>query len=167
MAKADKYLVHTAGKTADDSFPFRHPFNANSHLALLPLSDQVGLQRMGISIGRIPPGKEGFLPHAHAGQEEFIFVLEGEGVLTIDNEKTSLSPGDFVGFPTDGAVHHVSNESNAEFVYLMGGERTATDVAYFPTIGKKGFWADGTMRYVDDEAITALKPEDFVARKDG
>lgn len=165
MAKADKYIVRTADKTADDSFPFRHPFNPNSQLGLMPLSDQTGLQRMGISIGRIPPGKEGFLPHAHAGSEEFIFVLEGEGVLTLDDEKTPIAAGDFVGFPTDGTVHHVANDGDKDLVYLMGGERTATDVAYFPTIGKKGFWADGTMRYVDDEAVTALKPEDFVAHK--
>ncbi len=166
MAKADKYVVRTSDKTASDSFPFQHPLNSNSRLNLLPLSDFTGMQRLGVSIGRIPPGKEGFLPHAHTTQEEFIYILEGTGTLSLDDEVTTLNPGDFVGFPTDGMVHHLANDGTADLVYLMGGERTATEVSDFPTLNMKGFWANGEMRYVKNEHAAPLKPEDFAAKPD-
>ncbi len=165
MSDLEKYVVRTAGVPKEQTFHFNHPLNSQSELYLLPMSDRSGMQRLGVSIGRIPPGKEGFIPHAHAGQEEFIFVLEGEGTLTIDDAETKVVPGDFVGFPCDGAVHHLQNKGASDFVYLMGGERTATDVASFPTIGKKGFWANGTMHYVDEAAAETYRPEDFAAKK--
>lgn len=97
------------------------------------------------------------------GQEEFIFVIEGEGTLTIDGDSTKIGPCDYVGFPIDGAIHHLANNGSADLVYLMGGERTTTDVARFPTIAKSGFWANGTMHYVDDGDVKSLKPEEFAA----
>ena len=162
--KTSRYIVKTSSQADEDYFPFSHPLGNESKMFLLPLSDRVGLRRLGLSIGRIPPGKEGFLPHAHAGQEEFVFVLSGVGTLTIEEEEATVEAGDFVGFPTDGAVHHLKNGSTSDFVYLMGGERTSTDVVHFPTIRKTGFWADGSMHYVDDDEIETLAPEDFAAK---
>ncbi|MEX3007089.1 cupin domain-containing protein [Hoeflea sp. TYP-13] len=166
MSKTEQHIVRTSEIPPEQTFHFSHPLNSNSEMRILPLSDRVGLKRLGVSIGRIPAGREGFLPHAHAGQEEFIFVLEGEGTLTIDGESAIIVPGDYAGFPTDGAIHHLANNGSGDLVYLMGGERTATDVAYFPTAGKTGFWANGAMHYVDDTAVTAYKPEDFAASGD-
>ncbi|MCP4315704.1 MAG: cupin domain-containing protein [Hyphomicrobiales bacterium] len=166
MSKAEKHIVRTSEIPPEQTFHFSHPLNESSEMRIMPLSDRVGLKRLGVSLGRIPAGKEGFLPHAHAGQEEFIFILEGQGALTIDGESTIVGPGDYAGFPTDGAVHHLENRGSEDLVYLMGGERTATDVAYFPTLGKTGFWANGAMHYVDDVAAQAFRPQDFAASKD-
>lgn len=166
MAKTDKHVVRTSDIPTEQTFHLHHPLNENSDMRIMPLSDRVGMKRMGVSLGRIGPSKEGFLPHSHAGQEEFIFILEGEGTLTIDGETALVGPGDFVGFPTDGAVHHLENQGSADLVYLMGGERTLTDVSHFPTLGKTGFWVNGAMHFVDDEHIAAFKPEDFAAKKD-
>ena len=126
MSKPEQYIVRTSQVPTERMFHFSHPLNSDSEMRLLPLSDSAGLKRLGVSIGRIPPGKEGFLPHAHAGQEEFVFVLEGEGRLSIDGETTTIGPGDFVGFPTDGAVHHIVNESS-EGLRLPDGWRTHDD----------------------------------------
>ena len=166
MSKPEQYIVRTSQVPTERMFHFSHPLNADSKMRLLPLSDAAGLKRLGVSIGRIPPGKEGFLPHAHAGQEEFVFVLEGEGRLSIDGETATIEPGDYVGFPTDGAVHHIVNESSEDFVYLMGRERTTTNVAFFPTVGKAGFGANGAMHYVDATVVEAYRPQDFAATKD-
>lgn len=165
MADQQKHVVRTSEIPPEQAFHFSHPLNENSEMRILPLSDRVGMKRLGISLGRIAPGKEGFLPHCHAGQEEFIFILEGEGTLTIDGEAVIVRPGDYAGFPTDGAVHHLENKGSTDLVYLMGGERTSTDVAHFPTVGKTGFWANGAMHYVDAEAVSAYRPEDFAAKK--
>lgn len=163
MSKPDGYVVRTSQVPTERMFHFSHPLNDRSEMHLLPLGDAVGLKNIGVSIGRIPAGREGFLPHAHAGQEEFVFVLEGQGRLTVDGDSTTIGPGDFIGFPIDGAVHHIANDGPGELVYLMGGQRTAADVAYFPTIGKTGFWANGAMHFVDDEAVKAFRPQDFAA----
>lgn len=165
MSKKQTYVVRTSQIAPETAFHFSHPLNPNSDMRLVPLSDQTGMQRMGVTLGRIPPGKEGFLPHSQVSQEEFIFILEGEGHLTIDGDVTVVGPGDFAGFPTDGAVHHLENKGSADLVYLMGGERTAAEVARFPTLGKTGFWADGAMHFVDDADVTAVRPEGFAARK--
>ena len=167
MSKTENHVVRTSEIPPEQTFHFSHPLNQNSEMRIMPLSDRVGMKRLGISIGRITPGKEGFLPHSHAGQEEFIFILEGEGTLTIDDETVTVGPGDYAGFPTDGAVHHLENKGSADLVYLMGGERTPADVAYFPTIGKTGFWANGAMHFVDNDAVAAFRPEDFAARNKG
>ncbi|WP_419909762.1 cupin domain-containing protein [Hoeflea sp.] len=163
MSKTEQYVVRTSTIAPEQTFHFSHPLNRQSEMRIMPLSDRIGLKRIGVSIGRIPPGKEGFLPHAHTAQEEFVFVLEGEGTLTIDGDSTTIGPGDYVGFPTDGCVHHIENKGTQDLVYLMGGERTTADVAYFPTVGKTGFWAKGAMHYVDDTAVATYSPEDFAA----
>ena len=164
--KAEDYVVRSRSLTDAEAVPIRHPLNPQSDVRLHMLSDRVGMQRVQLSLGRIPAGKESFLPHAHCSQEEFIFVLEGQARLEIDGEAVALGPGDYAGFPTDGAVHHLFNDGPEELVYLMGGERTAVEVSRFPTLGKTGIWTDGTMRYVDQDAGQAFGIQDFVKRPD-
>lgn len=160
----DSYVVRLSELKDTDYVPIAHPLAADSSIHLLPLSDRVGLSRLGLNVGRMPPGQRSFLPHAHAAQEEFVFIISGVGVLVIDEEEDEVRAGDFVGFPTDGSVHQLRNDGTSDLVYLMGGERTSMDVVSFPTIGKKGFWANGVMSYVNDDDVQAFAPEDFVVR---
>lgn len=162
----EKHVIRTKELKPQEILPFTHPLNPNSAIAFVPLSDRIGMARAQLGLGRIPPGKESFIPHAHSAQEEFVFILEGEGVMEIDGEEVRVGPGDYVGFPIDGAVHQLYNRSDADLLYLMGGERTPTDFSRFPTIGKVGVWAEGTMRYIDEEAAQSFKPDDFVQPKD-
>lgn len=162
MKTPGDYVVRTAALGPDDGFPLSHPLNPRSALRLVPLGDRVGLERIGISLGRIPPGAESFVPHAHATQEEFLFILEGEGEVLIGEGRTPVRAGDFVGFPTDGAAHQLFNTGDRDLVYLMGGQRTPADVAHFPTLGKVGVWSEGVMRYFDADAALEMRPEDFV-----
>lgn len=160
----ESYIVRTRRLPEQDGFRFAHPFNPNSDLKMTPLSDRVGMQRAQLTLGRITPGKESFIPHAHAAQEEYIFILEGGGEIEINGARAAVGPGDYVGFPIDGAVHQLYNTGAGELVYLMGGERTLTDVSSFPTIGKIGVWAEGAMRYIDEAAARKLRPGDFVKK---
>ncbi len=164
--KPEDYVVRSRSLADAESVPIRHPLNPQSDVRLQMLSDRVGMQRVQLSLGHIPAGKESFVPHAHCTQEEFIFILEGQGRLEIDGQAVALGPGDYVGFPTDGAVHHLINDGSEDLVYLMGGERTAVEVARFPTLGKTGIWADGAMRYVDQDAGESYSVQDFVKRPD-
>src|SRR5262249_41502906 len=127
----------------------KHPLNPNSELFMQRLSDRVGMKRAQLSLARVPPGKESFIPHSHTVEEEFVFILEGEGIAEIGDARVAVGPGDYMGFPTDGTVHHLINSGKTDLVYLMGGERAATDVARFPTVGKVAVIDEKGMTFYD------------------
>jgi uncharacterized cupin superfamily protein len=136
----------------------RHPKNDASDLRMTRLSDPTGMERCGVSIARVPPGKESFVPHHHTQQEEWVYVLSGSGEALIGEDHFAVGPGDFLGFPCDGVVHHLRNVGDEDLVYLQGGERQGGDVGIFPTIGKIGvpFMKQGEMVFIDDSQVERL-----------
>jgi uncharacterized cupin superfamily protein len=136
MTEAPKHLVRTRDLSADDAVHVRHPFNPNSEVYVHRLGDMVGMKRAHLSLARVPPGRESFVAHAHSLQEEFLYILEGSGIAEIGAHRVPVGPGDYLGFPIDGTPHHLHNVGDSDLVYLMGGERTEVEVAYFPTLGK-------------------------------
>jgi len=152
-----KYLVRAADRTPADELHVRHPFNPASEIHMTRLGDRTGLTRIGISIARVPAGKESFILHAHTLEEEWVYVLSGSGHVQLGDDELPIGPGDFVGFPPDGTPHVIRNRSDAELVYLQGGERRPGDRGIFPTIGKIGFPHDDTqMTLVDMDALQLL-----------
>lgn len=77
-----KHLVRTSALKPEDAVRIRHPLNPNSDVHLHSLGDRVGMQRCQLHLARLPPGKESFIAHAHGLQEEFVYILEGEGRAT-------------------------------------------------------------------------------------
>ena len=162
--KAERYIVRTRSLEPDQAGHISHPLNPKSDVRLHRLSAMVGMERAHLHLGTIAPGKESFVPHAHGCQEEFLFILEGSGTLEVDGDRETVGPGDYVGFPVDGAVHHLVNSGTRDLVYLMGGERSAVEVSRFPTLGKIGIWADDRLRFVDETAGDTFTIEDFFAK---
>jgi uncharacterized cupin superfamily protein len=101
------------------------------------LARQVGLERVGLSLIRVPPGRESFVFHKHNVEEEFAFVLSGKGVVDIGDETFDLAQGDFVGFPAGSHAHHIRNTGSEDLVYLSGGENAPLEIADFPRDGKR------------------------------
>lgn len=151
-----KHLVRTRELVAADFMLIRHPLNPQSEVRMHRLGDRVGMKRAHLSLARLPPGKESFLPHAHANQEEFLFILEGRGMALLGDTEVEVGPGDYMGFPTDGTVHHLRNVGDSELVYLMGGERTDVEVSRFPSIGKVGVFKTGEVSFFDESSATVL-----------
>jgi len=116
---------------------FSHPLNPASQVAGLALSRAAGLQRTAVNLYRVPPGRESFAYHAHAAEEEWIYVLAGRGVAEIDGGEHPVGPGDFMAFPTPSVAHHLRNPFDDELVYLAGGEHREVEVAEFPRHGKR------------------------------
>ena len=160
-----KHLIRTKELTDTDYTLIRHPLNPASEVRFSRLGDRVGMQRAHLSIARLPPGKESFLPHAHSVQEEFVFILEGQGTALIGDTEVEVGPGDYMGFPTDGTVHHLRNVGETDLVYLMGGERTGTEVARFPSVGKVAVDNGSNVSFFDEASAMVLSHERWLPNR--
>lgn len=137
------HLFH-ADLIEDQQVCSSHPWNPESEIHGTHLSRLAGLERTGVSLVRIPPGKESFAYHGHHREEEWIYILSGHAVAEIDDCEHAVGAGDFLAFPTPSVAHHLRNTGPADLVYLMGGENLACDVVDFPRLGKR-------MLRIDDE----------------
>jgi uncharacterized cupin superfamily protein len=137
MSEERKYIVW-AEESEEHSADFSHPWNPNSKIRGMRFSSLVGLSRLGLWRVRVPPGKESFVYHSHQKEEEWLFILEGRGLVEISDEEHEVEPGDFIGFPAPQLPHHLKNASESEdLIYLMGGEALDMDIADFPRLGKR------------------------------
>jgi uncharacterized cupin superfamily protein len=133
--RASLYRAADRAKVAEETYS--HPFNPNSKIFGRTLSDETGLERIGIHWVRVPAGKESFVYHRHRTEEEFVYILSGRGIAEIDGEEHEVGPGDFMGFGTSPPVaHHLRNPFPEDLVYLSGGERRQSEIAEFPQLGK-------------------------------
>ena len=132
----ERFLVK-ADEVAEQAGSFSHPWNPNSEIIGTRLSTLVGLSRTGVSLVRIPAGKESFVYHSHQREEEWIYVISGRGVAEINDEEFEVAAGDFMGFPTPSVAHHLRNPYDEELVYLVGGENLDVEVSDFPHLGKR------------------------------
>lgn len=119
------------------------------------LGDVFGLRNFGVNLTRLAPGAASSLRHAHAMQDEFVFVLEGSPTLVTDAGETLLQPGMCAGFRAGtGDAHHLVNRTERDVIYLEIGDRTPGDSATYPdddlrvVMGADGRWVysrkDGT-----------------------
>ena len=99
------------------------------------LGDAAGLKNFGVNLVRVMPGGQSSARHAHARQDEFVHVLAGELVLITDSGRETVGAGTCIGFPAGtGDAHHFLNESDADAVFLVVGDRTAGDEVIYPEI---------------------------------
>lgn len=99
------------------------------------LGDHAGLKNYGVNIVRVVPGGQSSARHAHTHQDEFVYVLEGELVLVTDAGRETVGPGTCIGFPAGtGDGHHFLNESQADAVFIVVGDRSPEDEASYPDI---------------------------------
>lgn len=148
-------LIKASEIDAMDAFEFHHPLNPNSEIYLRFLGRAVGLKQVGITIARVPPGKESFIYHAHQTEEEWVYILSGRGIAEIGEAEYEVGPGDFMGFGIPQQPHHLRNPFDEELVYLMGGENKPLDMATFLRVGKRVI-GDQTSAYLLDESALEL-----------
>ena len=108
---------------------------ANSSRWNRRLGDHVGLKNFGANLTRIVPGGQSSARHAHSKQDEFIWVVSGEVVLETNEGRQTLRPGMCAGFPAgSGNAHRFVNDSAADVVLLVVGDRTPFDEVTYPDI---------------------------------
>ena len=116
---------------------FSHPWNSDSEITGTHLSQLAGLKRTGVSLVRVASGKESFAYHSHHREEEWIYIISGKGVASIDGNNYEMRAGDFVAFPTPSVPHNMTNPFKDDLVYLMGGENLEHEIADFPLLDKR------------------------------
>jgi uncharacterized cupin superfamily protein len=99
------------------------------------LGDAAGLTQFGVNLQRLAPGVWSSQRHWHTGEDEFVYVLEGEVVLVTDAGEQVLRAGDCAGFPAGEANgHHLQNRGDREAVLLEVGARRDDDLCHYPDI---------------------------------
>ena len=117
------------------------------------LGDVFGLTNFGVNLTRLAPGAYSALRHAHAKQDEFVYIIEGHPTLHTDEGRTRLSPGMCAGFKAgSGNAHCLINDSSADVVYLEVGDRTPGEAVDYPD---------------DDVALEMVDGQMIFTRKDG
>ncbi len=114
-----------------------HPWNPRSEIRGTRMSELAGLSRTGVSLVRVPPGRESFVYHLHHREEEWIYILAGTGTAQIDGAEYAVGPGDFMGFATPSVAHHLVNSGEQDLVYLVGGENRTFEIADFPNHNRR------------------------------
>lgn len=114
-----------------------HPYNPASEIHGWLVSREAGLGRIAVNLAWLPPGKESAVYHLHYREEEWLYVLEGQGVVEVDGAALEVHPGDFLGFPP-GVAHHLRNSGSTDLMFLEGGEVIAdVEVADFPRLARR------------------------------
>lgn len=134
----ERKLVWTAEEVGAAAFRFLHPLDDGAEVFLAPLSRVAGLERAGVNLVRVPPGRRAFPLHRHHVEEEWVYVVSGTAEVRLDADRHRLGPGGFVVFPPGGAAHAVENPSgDTDLVCLTGGENAPGEIVDFPEAGRR------------------------------
>ncbi len=73
------------------------------------------MTQFGVNLTRLPAGCWSSQRHWHTGEDEFVYVIEGEVVLVTDSGEEILRGGDCAGFKAGVADgHHLQNRSDRD-----------------------------------------------------
>ena len=98
-----------------------------------------GMRQLGASLYEIEPGASAFPRHYHCANEEAIYVLEGEGVLSVGEAEVKLRAGDFAALPRGSEyAHRLRNCADQPLTYLCFSTMIEPEVAVYADSNKVG-----------------------------
>jgi uncharacterized cupin superfamily protein len=122
MPKLDLGAIEPTNRTGYPP-PFDREVAGRWYRRLAPAS---GLTQFGASHVVLKPGAWSSQRHWHAGEDEFLVMIAGEGVLVDDEGEHVLRAGDCAAFPmNDGNGHHVQNRGEEDCVFVVIGAGTS------------------------------------------
>jgi uncharacterized cupin superfamily protein len=158
---SEKIHIIRAEKAFEFKHTISHPWNPDTIVPSTQLDRMVGFERTRINVVRIPAEGEASVFHCHQTEEEWIYILQGQGVLDIDGQEHLLGPGDFAGFPAGSSSNHLKNPFGKSLVCLMGGERREVEITDFPRVGKRLFRHGDIMEVYDTSDAEESGPADI------
>ena len=155
-----KHLVRRTDLEATQETRTQHQFNDAAVRFSHTLGAQTGLERIGVHLVRIEPGHDSTTHHFHDADEEFIYIISGTGKARIGDETFTIAAGDFMGFPAPSPAHSMHNPStnDTDLVYLMGGERWASDVVHYPDLERSMIKSHGRRYWASWDEFEELPP---------
>jgi uncharacterized cupin superfamily protein len=100
---------------------------------------ELGTERLGASVWKLPPGEAAYPYHFHYSDEELVFVLSGRPTLRTPEGTRQLVPGEAVRFPVgDAGAHQVLNPTDEEVRFLSVSTSGAPDIVVYPDSDKLG-----------------------------
>gem|GEM_PF-394212 len=126
-----------------------HHLNPNAIRNNKSLGDAVGMKNLGVHIITVAPGLDTTEYHMHHREDEFVLILEGSGLATIDQDQYNVEAWDFLGFPAGTAAHSISNTGSTNLVCLVGGLRLDFEICDYP-LKQKRLYMCGEMRNLVD-----------------
>ncbi|HTL25859.1 MAG TPA: cupin domain-containing protein [Burkholderiales bacterium] len=114
--------------------PYPEPFASRMGNAdWRALGDAFGLTQFGFNLETLEPGAQSSLRHWHTLADEFVYVLEGELVVRLNDGEFPLRPGMCIGFKAgEPNAHHLVNRSNMRARFLIAGSRAPGDHGFYP-----------------------------------
>jgi len=122
--------------SVDTSTGYPPPFNkAVEGRSRKRLARAAGLSHFGVNICTLKPGAASSQRHWHEGEDELVYVLEGEVVLREDGGETVLKPGDAAAWKAGVPNGHcLVNRSDRNAVFIEVGTRVASERAHYSDI---------------------------------
>ncbi|MCS7237612.1 MAG: cupin domain-containing protein [Thermoguttaceae bacterium] len=74
------------------------------------------IRNQSLAEARLRPGQS-TIPHRHLKTEEIYFILEGTGLMQVEDELRAVRPGDAIAIPP-GAFHQITNTGVEELRFL-------------------------------------------------
>ena len=109
-------------------------FRTRRNLGMAAGSITTGLQHVDVA-----PGRESAPQHCHSVEEEIFVILEGGGLLVLDDQETPVRPGNVVSRPAATGVAHMFRAGEGGLTYLAYGTREHSDICYYPRSNKIAF----------------------------
>jgi uncharacterized cupin superfamily protein len=98
---------------------------------------ELGSERIGASVWKLPPGEAAYPYHFHYADEELVFVLRGRPTLRTPEGTRQLEPGEAVHFPLgEAGAHQIANPTDAAVRFLAVSTSGAPDVVVYPDSNK-------------------------------
>lgn len=151
-----KHIVKNAEITAMQGTVKTHFLNPNAVRISKSLSDMTGMQGLGFHLVEIEPGRESTEYHFHHYEDECVYILSGEGTVTLAAEDYQVSSGDFIGYPAGGDAHTMKNTGDVNLVCLVAGQRLDHDIADYPNLEKRLYRNRGNSDLVDHSSLSAI-----------
>lgn len=110
--------------------PFNSRIDGSSWRAL---GDQFGVTQFGFNLEVLGPGGQSSIRHWHTLSDEFIYMLQGDLILRVNEGEFALAPGMCVGFKAgDRNAHHLVNRGTTAATFIVVGSRVAGDNTFYP-----------------------------------
>lgn len=103
------------------------------------LGYELGSERIGASMWKLPPGEAAYPYHFHYSDEELLFVLSGRPTLRTPAGTRTLAPGEVVHFRVgEEGAHQLLNPTDEEVRFLAVSTSGAPDIVAYPDSNKLG-----------------------------